>query len=114
MVRFSDSQITVSEGVYVVWNFSLRTRVEDDHVLVSVGDDGPGVPPELRSRIFEPFFTTKPVGAGTGLGLDISYRVVTGKHGGDIQVISQPGDTRFEVRLPLVEPTLQDAVTGTE
>ncbi|WP_426566835.1 ATP-binding protein [Angustibacter sp. McL0619] len=89
---------------------TLRTRVEDDHVLVSVGDDGPGVPKELRSRIFEPFFTTKPVGAGTGLGLDISYRVVTGKHGGDIQVLSEPGDTRFEVRLPLVEPTLEDAV----
>ena len=89
---------------------TLRTRVEDDHVLVSVGDDGPGVPKELRSRIFEPFFTTKPVGAGTGLGLDISYRVVTGKHGGDIQVHSHPGDTRFEVRLPLVEPTLADAV----
>jgi signal transduction histidine kinase len=68
------------------------------------------VPPELRSRIFEPFFTTKPVGSGTGLGLDISYRVVTGKHGGDIQVLSTPGDTRFEVRLPLVEPTLADAV----
>jgi signal transduction histidine kinase len=93
---------------------TLRTRVEEDHVLVSVGDDGPGVPAELRSRIFEPFFTTKPVGAGTGLGLDISYRVVTGKHGGDIQVVSQPGDTRFEVRLPLVEPSLHDAVTGTE
>jgi len=79
---------------------TLRTAVDNDSVLVSVGDTGPGVPEDLRSRIFEPFFTTKPVGAGTGLGLDISYRVVTGKHGGDLRVVGGPGDTRFEVRLP--------------
>ena len=58
---------------------------------------------ELRQRIFEPFFTTKPVGQGTGLGLDISYRIVVARHGGDLSVESQPGDTRFIVRLPLTE-----------
>ena len=73
-------------------------------MLVEVGDTGPGVPEELQERIFEPFFTTKPVGEGTGLGLDISYRVVTQRHGGDLRVQSVPGDTRFEVRLPLVTP----------
>ncbi|GMA85158.1 hypothetical protein GCM10025868_04080 [Angustibacter aerolatus] len=55
------------------------------------------------SRIFEPFFTTKAVGEGTGLGLDISYRLVVGRHGGDLRVTGGPGDTRFEVRLPLTE-----------
>ena len=73
-------------------------------MLVEVCDTGPGVPPELTERIFEPFFTTKPVGEGTGLGLDISWRIVVKRHGGDLRVISQPGDTRFEVRLPLSEP----------
>ena len=63
-----------------------------------------GIPPELRSRVFEPFFTTKPVGQGTGLGLDVSWRVVVKRHGGDLRVTSSPGDTRFRVLLPLTEP----------
>ena len=63
----------------------------------------PASPTELRQRIFEPFFTTKPVGQGTGLGLDISYRIVVARHGGDLHVESVPGDTRFIVRLPLTE-----------
>jgi signal transduction histidine kinase len=62
------------------------------------------VPEQIRDRIFEPFFTTKPVGEGTGLGLDISWRIVVNKHHGDLQVESVPGDTRFRVRLPLTEP----------
>ena len=83
---------------------TIKTFKEDDHAVVSVGDSGPGVPPELRKRVFEPFFTTKAVGEGTGLGLDISYRIVVNRHGGDITLTSKPGDTRFEVRLPLTEP----------
>jgi signal transduction histidine kinase len=79
----------------------LRTTCEGDGVLVEVADDGPGVPKDLQARVFEPFYTTKGVGAGVGLGLDISYRIVVGRHGGDIRVVSQPGDTRFQVRLPL-------------
>jgi len=62
------------------------------------------VPEEIRSRIFEPFFTTKPFGEGTGLGLDISWRIVVNKHHGDLKLESTPGDTWFVVRLPLVEP----------
>jgi signal transduction histidine kinase len=83
---------------------TLRTARDGDRVLVEVGDTGPGIPPELRQRVFEPFFTTKPVGEGTGLGLDISYRIVVNRHGGDISLTSRPGDTRFQVRLPLAEP----------
>ncbi len=83
---------------------SVRTSREDDCVLVEIGDTGQGIPEHLQQKIFEPFFTTKPVGEGTGLGLDISYRVVTQRHGGDLRVISSPGDTRFQVRLPLTEP----------
>ncbi|GIF10018.1 ATP-binding protein [Actinoplanes teichomyceticus] len=83
---------------------TIRTYREDDRVVVSVGDSGPGVPDEIRKRVFEPFFTTKPVGEGTGLGLDISYRIVVNGHGGDISLQSSPGDTRFLVRLPLSEP----------
>jgi signal transduction histidine kinase len=82
---------------------TLRTSMDGDRVRVEIGDTGPGVPEKLRQRIFEPFFTTKPVGQGTGLGLDISYRIVVGRHGGDLTVESRPGDTRFIVRLPLTE-----------
>jgi signal transduction histidine kinase len=73
-------------------------------VLVEVCDTGTGIPPEMQQKIFEPFFTTKPVGEGTGLGLDISYRVITQRHGGDLRVKSSPGNTCFQVRLPLAEP----------
>ena len=73
-------------------------------LLVEIGDTGPGVPAEIRDRIFEPFFTTKAVGEGTGLGLDISWRIVVNKHHGDLRVESEPGDTRFQVRLPLDRP----------
>jgi signal transduction histidine kinase len=80
---------------------TVRTALEHDQLLVEFRDTGPGVPPEIRSRIFDPFFTTKPVGEGTGLGLDISWRIVVNKHHGTLQVESVPGDTRFQVLLPL-------------
>ncbi len=80
---------------------TLRTSRDGDVVLIEIGDTGPGVSRELTSKIFEPFFTTKPVGEGTGLGLDISWRIVVNRHAGDLRVQSVPGDTRFQVRLPL-------------
>ncbi|MDG4768614.1 ATP-binding protein [Solwaraspora sp. WMMD406] len=80
---------------------TVRTGRLDDHLSVEIVDTGPGIPAEVRPRIFEPFFTTKPIGEGTGLGLDISYRIVVKKHGGDIRVESGPGRTTFRVLLPL-------------
>ncbi|MBT2213244.1 MULTISPECIES: ATP-binding protein [Actinomadura] len=87
---------------------TVRTARENDHALVEIGDTGVGIPEENLTRIFTPFFTTKPVGQGTGLGLDISWRIVADRHGGDIRVESLPGDTRFQVLLPLTEPDLPD------
>jgi signal transduction histidine kinase len=81
---------------------TLHTCRDGDFVLIEICDTGPGVPPELARKIFEPFFTTKPVGEGTGLGLDISWRIVVNRHAGDLLVKSEPGNTRFQVRLPLV------------
>jgi signal transduction histidine kinase len=83
---------------------TIRTALDKDQLLIEFGDTGPGVPPDIRDRIFEPFFTTKPVGQGTGLGLDISYRIIVGRHHGDLRVESVPGDTRFRVWLPLSAP----------
>jgi signal transduction histidine kinase len=80
----------------------VRTYRQDDCVVVEIGDNGPGIPPEVEPRIFEPFFTTKGVGEGTGLGLDTVQRIIK-KHRGSIQVHSKPGDTRFQVWLPLAQ-----------
>jgi signal transduction histidine kinase len=93
-----DNAIDAMGGQGQIW---VRTRCEHDQVLVEIADNGPGIPPEIQHRIFEPFFTTKGVGEGTGLGLDITYRTVVGKHHGGISVLSNPGDTRFLVRLPV-------------
>jgi signal transduction histidine kinase len=80
----------------------VRTYPEDGCVVVEIGDNGPGISAQIKPHIFEPFFTTKGVGEGTGLGLDTVQRIVK-KHRGNIQVESKPGDTRFQVRLPLAE-----------
>ena len=90
---------------------TIRTGAADGWVWVAVSDNGCGIPPENLSRIFEPFFTTKPVGSGTGLGLSLSYSIVN-KHGGRIEVDSNPGaGTTFTVRLPIT-PTEAQATSG--
>ncbi|MFN6551631.1 ATP-binding protein [Mycolicibacterium septicum] len=84
---------------------TLRTSRETDEMIrVEICDDGPGIPTEDINRIFTPFFTTKPFGEGTGLGLDLAWRIVVEKHHGDLRVQSEPGDTRFIVLLPLQAP----------
>ena len=81
---------------------AIRTRRgEGDRVIVEVADDGCGIPEGNVSRVFEPFFTTKPQGSGTGLGLDIVWRIVTEEHGGTIEAESLPGNTVFRVSLPV-------------
>jgi signal transduction histidine kinase len=75
-----------------------------DSLAVSIEDHGGGIPPEALPHIFEAFFTTKPQGSGTGLGLEIVHRIVTQKFGGTIEVESEPGNTRFIVRLPMQGP----------
>ena len=78
----------------------LSTHAGDDDVIVEVHDTGTGMPPEVRDHAFDPFFTTKDVGKGTGLGLDISRRIVVDRHHGTIEIESRPGETALRVRLP--------------
>ena len=80
----------------------VHTFRDDGCVVVEIADNGPGISEDIKPHIFEPFFTTKGVGEGTGLGLDTAQRIVK-KHRGNIQVTSKPGDTRFQVWLPLAE-----------
>ena len=80
---------------------TIRTRVEGEWVVVEIEDNGPGIPEEVQPKIFDSFFTTKPPGKGTGMGLNISYNIVVQKHRGDIKVYSKPGQTCFEVWLPM-------------
>ena len=79
----------------------LATSIDGDEVVIEITDSGPGIDPEVLSRVFEPFFTTKDVGSGTGLGLDISRRIVVDRHGGAISFESVPGSTTASVRLPV-------------
>ena len=78
-----------------------RTSLQEDWVMVEIIDSGSGIPKEIQDKIFEPYFTTKPPGKGTGLGLEISKKIIVDKHMGDIQVISKPGETKFTIKLPL-------------
>jgi signal transduction histidine kinase len=82
------------------WN-EAGAGIEPGWLAVSITDHGAGIPEDVKPRIFEAFFTTKPQGSGTGLGLEIVHRIVTQKFGGTIEVESQPGSTRFIVRLPM-------------
>jgi signal transduction histidine kinase len=90
----------------------VRTSREDDHVVVAIHDNGSGIPQDIQPRLFEPFFTTKGVGKGTGLGLIISYRIITDRHGGEIEFESEPGDTRFYVRLPISQKSRSVNASG--
>lgn len=92
-----------ASGARSVRQLTVRTARDPMGVLVEIADTGSGIPPEAQGHIYDPFFTTKPVGEGTGLGLDAVSRIVR-KHRGDIRVDSKPGDTRFQVRLPLSRP----------
>ncbi|MFJ9417978.1 ATP-binding protein [Streptomyces sp. NPDC101227] len=96
-----DNAVSAMNSTDTGGTLTVRTARDGDLLLVEFCDTGPGVPAEIRDRIFDPFFTTKPMGEGTGLGLDISWRIIVNKHKGDLRFHSVPGDTRFQVRLPL-------------
>ena len=84
--------------------FNLRISFERELpiVVIEIEDNGPGMTPDLEKRIFEPFFTTKPVGTGTGLGLSVSYYIITEEHKGHLSVVSEPGKgSRVIIRLPV-------------
>lgn len=82
---------------------TIKTRALVDSVMITISDNGPGMPEEIRSKIFEPFFTTKPVGQGTGLGLSIVYSIIE-SHKGKIEVLSTPGEgTQFQIELPKIQ-----------
>ena len=93
-----DNAIDAMEGTGTL---RVSTRVNENGVVVEIGDTGPGMPKEAQARAFEPFYTTKDVGKGTGLGLDISRRIIVERHGGEITIESRPGETVLRVRLPL-------------
>jgi len=98
----------IDNAIYAMWHtpektLEVRTCMEGANILVEIADSGTGIPPEAQARVFDAFYTTKPVGKGTGLGLDIVYRIVRNHHGA-ISFKSEPGRTLFQVRLPISRP----------
>jgi len=89
---------------------TVTTRRDGENVMVTIGDSGPGIPPEIRAHLFEPFVTNKPAGQGTGLGLETARRIVVNRHNGRIVVDSKPGDTRFAISLPIEQRSEHAAV----
>lgn len=84
---------------------AISTRVRGDRAVISISDDGPGIPKDIQSKIFDPFFTTKDPGSGTGLGLSISYDIVVAKHGGSLTASSEGvAGATFVVELPIAGP----------
>jgi signal transduction histidine kinase len=100
---WTNLMVNAIEAMHGKGELRVRTARDLDRVLVEIGDNGPGIPPEVLPHIFEPFFTTKGVGEGTGLGLDAVGRIIRNHHG-EIRVTSRPGETRFQVFLPLTQP----------
>jgi signal transduction histidine kinase len=86
---------------------TLHTYREGNWAVIEITDNGPGIPKDIQAQIFDPFFTTKPPGEGTGLGLNISHNIIVQKHKGEIGVTSQPGQTCFQIKLPL---TLEERI----
>jgi signal transduction histidine kinase len=94
-----DNAVDAMDGVGIL---RLSTRRDDlGRVAVEIIDTGPGMAPDVQARAFEPFYTTKDVGKGTGLGLDISRRIIVERHSGDISIESSPGRTVMRVTLPV-------------
>ena len=101
---FMNLLVNAAQAIDQKGRITLKSGCVDDKVWVSVSDTGSGIPPEIVARIFDPFFTTKAVGKGTGLGLSVSYGIIE-KHGGKIEVASQPGQgSTFTVWLPARQP----------
>ena len=86
---------------------TASTRNLGDRVEIAIKDNGAGIPDDVKEKVFNPFFTTKPAGEGTGLGLSLSHDIVVKQHGGTIDVESEPGSTRFIIRLPRADPSAQ-------
>ncbi|MEH1844118.1 MAG: PAS domain S-box protein [Nostoc sp.] len=85
----------------------IRTQLqEQNQVTIRIADNGLGIPEDVKKQLFDPFFTTKPIGKGTGMGLAISYQIITERHGGSLECISQPGQgAEFMIKIPLIQHT---------
>jgi two-component system NtrC family sensor kinase len=111
---FLNLLVNAAQSIAEHGTITLRSGCVEDNVWISVSDTGQGIPPELIKKIFDPFFTTKPIGKGTGLGLSVSYGIID-KHGGHIDVHSQPGQgTTFTINLPVRHPPSLDSASPDE
>lgn len=101
---FLNILVNAAQAIEERGEIRITTKTHNDTVVIVIGDSGCGMPPDVQKRIFDPFFTTKPIGSGTGLGLSLSFGIIT-KHHGKINVDSTPGKgTTFTIALPVKQP----------
>lgn len=93
-----------------IGQITVRTKLtSSEKVEIAIADNGPGIPNDIKAQIFDPFFTTKPVGKGTGMGMSISYKIITEKHGGTLDCLSEPGQgTEFVIHIPQHQAPIMD------
>jgi signal transduction histidine kinase len=101
-----DNAITAMNGKGII---KIKTFRDDDRVVVQISDTGHGIPGDVKAKIFDPFYTTKPPGEGTGLGLNISQNIIVEEHHGEINVVSKPGETCFEIKLPIKSEAAEES-----
>jgi two-component system NtrC family sensor kinase len=96
-------EIAIEDGQQITPTISIDTGlIDDSRALIRIRDNGNGIPEAIKQKIFDPFFTTKPIGSGTGMGLAISYQIVTDRHQGILSCCSQSGEgTEFVIEIPL-------------
>jgi len=109
-----DESLANNQGQITTPTITIYTeQIDADQVEIRIADNGLGIPESFRQRLFDPFFTTKPVGKGTGMGLSISYQIVTEKHGGSLSCTSEPGKgAEFQIRIPLCQQVSKKVVAG--
>ncbi|MGV0102212.1 histidine kinase [Nostoc sp. DSM 114160] len=100
-----EESLTNNQGEITTPTITIHTeQINADRVEIRIADNGMSIPEPIRRRLFDPFFTTKPVGKGTGMGLSISYQIVTEKHGGSLSCTSEPGEgAEFQIRIPVCQ-----------
>ncbi|MEH2304522.1 sensor histidine kinase, partial [Nostoc sp.] len=109
-----EESLADNQGQIITPTITIYTeQIDANQIEIRIADNGLSIPESVQRRLFDPFFTTKPVGKGTGMGLSISYQIITEKHGGSLSCISEPGEgAEFQIRIPICQKVSKNVLVG--